>query len=251
MKRLTIAALVTAAAGMGQQAIENWALPTGMNANQTLSVIETLNQPVLNRPFSGAAVVHTTHTLEDGTHVNSTSSTVLYRDKDGRRRTETEHYINISDPVAHASLTLWPDEHRATKQDIDGYVLPEAKLATEAFSNGGQKAGKKRASGPTQNVVRENLGTQTVNGVLCYGGRSTVIIPVGAIGNDREIKAVKETWTSVDLHILVKSTDSDPRFGTSTYDLTNITQAAPDATLFRLDVPSGYDVKTVQRMQLH
>jgi hypothetical protein len=100
-------------------------------------------------------------------------------------------------------------------------------------------------------VVRENLGLQTVNGVLAYRVRTSLTIPVGALGHDREIKSVKETWTCPNLHILVKSVDSDPRFGTSAHELTNIVQAAPSATLFRIQVPAGYSVRGQRQIISH
>jgi hypothetical protein len=67
-----------------------------------------------------------------------------------------------------------------------------------------------------------------------------VTIPAGFIGNDRDIHVVNEAWTSEDLHMLIKSMNSDPRFGKSEYELTNIVRGAPSADLFR--IPTGYTV---------
>ena len=55
------------------------------------------------------------------------------------------------------------------------------------------------------------------------------------------IEVVTETWYSPDLQVVVMSKTSDPRFGESVYQLTNITRAEPDPSLFA--VPSGYTVK--------
>jgi hypothetical protein len=84
----------------------------------------------------------------------------------------------------------------------------------------------------------ESLGTQGVNGVSAQGTRTTVTIPAGQIGNDRPIQVVSERWFSTDLQMLVKSSNSDPRFGETTYNLTNINQAAPDPSLFQ--IPADY-----------
>jgi hypothetical protein len=43
-----------------------------------------------------------------------------------------------------------------------------------------------------------------------------------------------ETWTSSDLHLLVKSTS---------YELTNIVQGPPPAELFKIVVPPEYTVR--------
>jgi hypothetical protein len=96
---------------------------------------------------------------------------------------------------------------------------------------------EKATSAPTE----ENLEAQNVNGVTAKGTRTTIDIPVGQIGNDRAFQVVNERWYSDDLQMVVKSSNSDPRFGTTTYDLTNINRAEPDATLFQ--VPSDYTVK--------
>jgi hypothetical protein len=88
--------------------------------------------------------------------------------------------------------------------------------------------------------VQEDLGTQTINGVVAKGTRSTITIPAGQIGNDRALQVVNERWYSDDLAMLVKSSNSDPRFGTTDFELTNISRAAPDPSLFQ--VPSDYSV---------
>src|SRR6266852_2890768 len=70
--------------------------------------------------------------------------------------------------------------------------------------------------------VMEDLQPQVVNGIRAKGSRVTMTIPKGAFGNDRDVKVVNERWYSDDLQILLKSSNSDPRFGVTTYELTNI-----------------------------
>src|SRR5262249_54769225 len=60
----------------------------------------------------------------------------------------------------------------------------------------------------------------------------------GAIGNENPIDTVNETWFSQELKIMILSKRSDPRFGESTYRITNISRSEPDAALFQ--VPSHY-----------
>jgi uncharacterized protein (TIGR03435 family) len=66
------------------------------------------------------------------------------------------------------------------------------------------------------------------------------VVPVGAIGNDKEFHSVTERWFSPDLNLLIKSVSADPRFGTTTYELTNINRQAPDPSLFQ--VPANYSI---------
>jgi len=93
---------------------------------------------------------------------------------------------------------------------------------------------------PKYNTNTEQLAKQTVEGVECEGTRSVTTMPAGAIGNERPIETVNETWFSQELKIMVMSKRSDPRFGETTYRVTNINRSEPDASLFQ--VPSEYTI---------
>jgi hypothetical protein len=84
----------------------------------------------------------------------------------------------------------------------------------------------------------EQLGTQVIEGVVAEGTRSTITIPAGTIGNEQPIKVVSERWTSPELKVLVQSRQLDPRFGETTYRLTNIARAEPSPSLF--EVPPDF-----------
>jgi hypothetical protein len=89
-------------------------------------------------------------------------------------------------------------------------------------------------------VNSEDLGTQTMEGLLATGVRTTRTIPAGEIGNDKPIRVVTEVWTSPDLKTIVYSKRSDPRMGEQTFKLTNIVRAEPDASLFA--VPADFKI---------
>jgi TonB family protein len=86
----------------------------------------------------------------------------------------------------------------------------------------------------------ESLGKQTVEGVEAEGTRTTVTIPAGAIGNERAIQIVSERWYSQELQTVVMTKHSDPRFGETTYRLTNVSRSEPDHSLF--EMPAGFEV---------
>jgi hypothetical protein len=98
-------------------------------------------------------------------------------------------------------------------------------------------------AGLTKTIVKpstktESLGKQMVEGVECDGERAVTTIPEGTIGNDRPIETVNETCYSPELKIMILSKRSDPRFGESTYSVTNITRSEPYGELFL--PPSDY-----------
>ena len=99
----------------------------------------------------------------------------------------------------------------------------------------------KTKPGSNANEVKEQLGKQNIEGVEAEGTRTTVTIPAGEIGNERPIEIVSERWYSPELQLVVMTRHSDPRFGETTYKLTNINRTEPAKSLF--EVPSDYTIK--------
>lgn len=95
----------------------------------------------------------------------------------------------------------------------------------------------------------ESLGKRTLEGVEAEGTRTTMTIPAGAIGNEQPINIVSERWYSPELQTDVMTKHSDPRFGETTYRLTNITRNEPARTLF--EVPSDYTIKEGPAPMIH
>lgn len=92
-----------------------------------------------------------------------------------------------------------------------------------------------------ENAKNESLGKQNIEGVEAEGTRNTVEIPAGEIGNERAIEVVFERWYSPELQLVVMTKHSDPRFGETTYRLTNINRSEPARELFEL--PGDYTVQ--------
>jgi hypothetical protein len=194
---------------------------------------------------------------------------VQYRDAEGRVRTETSQpgssvMILIHDPVAGVRYQLDPVNKSAVKRAV-GTGGPAPAGGRGGRSGDASQSSAQTARGVTDtlnllnrlkaevesmttahaaqndpNVIEEDLGTMNVNGVAASGRRTTTVVPVGSIGNDREFRSVDERWFSVDLNLLVRSLSSDPRFGTTNYEMTDIRRGAPDAALFR--VPPDYSI---------
>jgi len=124
----------------------------------------------------------------------------------------------------------------------EGVKMPHPDLdQLRAEAGASQTFVYKTKPGPNANEVKEQLGKQTIEGVEAEGTRTTVTIPAGEIGNERPIVIVSERWYSPELQLLVMTRHSDPRFGETTYKLTNVNRAEPAKSLF--EVPSDYTVK--------
>ena len=88
----------------------------------------------------------------------------------------------------------------------------------------------------------EDLGEQILEGLLVRGSREIQTIPAGAIGNQRAIEIVYEQWYSPDIEAVVFTKSSDPRFGETIYQLTNVARTEPPPDLFAL--PQDYQLVT-------
>ena len=81
--------------------------------------------------------------------------------------------------------------------------------------------------------TRTDLTPAAINRFKARGTRVESTIVAVTIGNDHPLKTIAERWYSNDLGLLLHSSDSDPRFGTASYELTNIVERDPDPR-FRL-----------------
>jgi hypothetical protein len=213
-------------------------------------------------PYSGVEVVTTQRTLTNGNSINRTSQSNVFRDGMGRTRVERtiaprggaaaqtgqspRTFVTINDPVGRVMRVLDPQTKTAQEFPLRGGRAGAGRGGAGARAFQGRKGAStdvaagtgKRANNP--NVVTENLAMQTINGVQATGVRTTRTIPAGQIGNAQPVQIVHEVWTSLDLKIPVMVKTTDPRNGTTTRQLTNITRAEPDPALFQ--APSDYTV---------
>jgi hypothetical protein len=206
---------------------------------------------VTGAPFSAVAVSISTQTLADGNQISHKTQTNLFRDSQGRFRKEVtlpaigplatvgqpKSFIFINDPVASTNFVLHPDE-KIAEQMGKPYGGMKGAMKGEIKDKAGAWEAQAEASG---NFKKEDLGTQTIAGVSAQGTRYTRTIPVGQIGNEKAIVIVSEHWYSADLQLTVMSKRSDPRFGETTYTVTNIQRTEPAASLFT--VPADYIVQ--------
>src|SRR5262249_40976485 len=81
-------------------------------------------------------------------------------------------------------------------------------------------------------VSQEDVGPQTIEGVIAKGHRTIQTWATGTQGNDRPFQVVFETWISPELNVTVLTKNTDPRSGENTTRLTNIVRGEPGASLF-------------------
>ena len=179
--------------------------------------------------------------------------------------------VFISDPVAKVNYSLHPNERTAEKMPAGFnafYASPGMAATTGTIGPGGNvkialRAGAEAGAAPTAGGIApglppsvgfarrgiaestsaaktEDLGQQTIEGVVAQGTRTTRTIPAGQIGNERDINIVSERWFSQEIGVVVMSKQSDPRSGETVYKLTNVNRSEPLHSMF--EVPADYTV---------
>jgi hypothetical protein len=184
---------------------------------------------VRGQPFSAVEERKFLQVLRDGTRIETNQTNRIFRDGEGRTRVVAmDGIVTIGDAVKNFKVVLDPVKKTARRSGGAFFFL--------AFDS---PAPAQSTTGMTSETT-DIMGPQLVNGVMATGTRTTVTIGKGQIGNDRDIKTVTERWVSKDLNLLIKSVYSDPRFGDTNYQLTQIVAKEPDAALFQ--IPADYTV---------
>jgi hypothetical protein len=244
------------------------------------SMLALSTKPVTGAPYSAKVVTETVQPFADGNSITHTSTSTVYRDSQGRMRREQNinmvgpsqasgssvQFITIDDPVAGVHYTLNPNKMIATQistssttssssvSAMPAKVVPDGggNVSITYFSSGDGVAvggGRGGAGGAvsiasvaisSDNVTSESLGAETMQGLSCLGTRVTRTIPEGQIGNAQPILITTDKWYSQDLQIEVKTVHSDPRTGTTTTSIVNLSRNEPNPSLFT--VPPGYTI---------
>jgi len=201
-------------------------------------------------PFSARVELETVNQLQDGTLITHKTYNVDARDSLGRTRNEARNWINPStgeeprlirielyDPSTRTRTNLFPLTKIARQWTVAPQTPAAAPSATPAALNTSSKP----------ETSRENIGTDTIEGLPVRGVRVNQTYAAGALGNDRPLTIVTEYWYSEALKINLLTKRTDPRHGVQTVRVTDLLRQEPDASLFA--VPDDYKLvkETVQQ----
>jgi hypothetical protein len=213
---------------------------------EKLEILASHNKVVVGKPYSANSTTDIVQTLPDGNRIVQHSSSVIYRDSQGRTRREQtfpnlqsrpgETKIFIDDPVSSAAFMLEPDQKSARRISSSREVMLKLERSSDTMANV-----KLPKLDEQHDIVQEDLGTKSIQGVQCVGKRQTITIPAGQVGNERPIAIVTETWFSPDIEAIIQSSTTDPRFGQTTYSLHDVQLKDQPLALFTL--PNSYRVE--------
>ncbi len=237
----------------------------------TLEIAARTLEVVKGKPYSADTTTETVQILADGNRIVHRTVSKFYRDSDGRTRREQtfgnvdpEHpsphevKVFVDDPVSGLAFVLDPASKSADKvhrsrqflddrnAEVDGQRIM---VKSDGEEGGPGAAGRmlirfrdEHSGDPNtsvaliedekRDVVKEDLGTRNIEGVDCNSTRTTTTIPAGAMGNEKPISIVRETCYAPAIAAVVESTTEDPRYGKTTYQLTNVQLSEPSRSMF-------------------
>jgi hypothetical protein len=196
--------------------------------------------PKTGAPFTSMVRAEWTRTLEDGSTMTTWNRRVVARDSAGRIFQERRTLVptdgphepelmrtEISDPATHMKYFCFVWRQVCELQRYEMSADPQEGPAGEF--DGGKVT-----------ITREDMGKSNIAGVDVNGTREILTYAAGVIGNDRPLSVTKEIWYSpaLGLNLMVKR--SDPRYGTQTISVSEISLTGPDPRVFTL--PAGYRV---------
>lgn len=215
---------------------------------------------IKNAPFSAQVVTEYDHAGSNGNHIHRETHGRIFRDSQGRVRTETQiatlngvdslEHISIQDPILHEIIRLDP----RTKTASVFHLGEPSSAAGESHSGIPTRSGKALLLTPETSAghatfssphpgtatpaTSESLGTKTIEGLPATGTRITRTL---TDGHGDTIVAVSEVWYSRDLQMIIVSISDDGQSGHSVMRVTNIVRGAPNEKLFQ--APPDYTVK--------
>jgi TonB family protein len=193
------------------------------------------------QPYTAKQTTTHVQTMADGTINTAVTPLQIWRDADGRNRSERIHtlpngthsqFITIYDPITRISMS-WTVGDPSVSKVVNLLHLPKPVSQPTPITP--------QISPPHYPLNSESLPPQTIDGLYAVGIRYTRTIPVGHEGNDRDITTTTEVWNAQQFGIQLRYVTDDPINGKTTTETTDIQFVDPDPALFQ--PPADYQLK--------
>jgi hypothetical protein len=200
--------------------------------------------PVPNASFNGVINVERLIVQPDGSVASFKATRDIHRDAQGRIYNEVRTLLPASssappqierillyDPQTRLSTMLYPRQQRFTTTTVNRppATVPPALLYASPTG---------QSLPPSEFAKEEDLGIKELSGLSVHGVRETQTIPADKSKTGQDIVIIDEYWYSYDLSINIMIKHVDPRTGSVTMVVTQVTRTEPDAALF--EIPAGY-----------
>ena len=197
---------------------------------------------VTGKPILATFTITHGETLAGGNTISNTTTGTFARGADGSTYRDVK-FTAIGPWAASGKAQEFAYIRNVTKGTQ--YIVNVTKGTYEAFAihehNPTHEGGKGRPNHANSNneTVNDNPSGTFTDSVTktvypADDRQVTRTIPIGAIGNSQAIVITSERWYSTALDLLLEDTHTDPRFGTTTYQLSGVGQS-PASSLFTPD----------------
>lgn len=199
--------------------------------------------PIPNLPFSATVTVERSVMQADGSFLQLTSTRQIARDTQGRIHNEFRPLVPASagvtppvtivhlyDPQNRMNEYLYPARKAYQMMILN---RPPATDTTDAFASPSAQN-----TPPSQYARQDDLGFRAIEGLQAHGVRITQTLPAQVSGTGAEVVVTDEYWYSEDLRINLETRHNDPRTGSVTQTVSQISRAEPSPQLFV--VPADY-----------
>jgi hypothetical protein len=200
--------------------------------------------PIPNAPFGAVIDVQRSFVQPDGSTANVKTIREIARDGQGRIHNEAREMVPVSssktpqvrrihlyDPQTRMSAIL--DPHQKTYWTmIVNHPPATMPPSLQAASPVGDML-------PANEFTKqEDLGMSQMEGVSVHGVRQTQAIPADASGTGKDVVVTDEYWYSEELRINMLIKHNDPRMGSVTMTVTQVSRREPNSSMF--EIPPGY-----------
>ena len=189
---------------------------------------------IAGSPFSAKALLETVSRLEDGTVITHHTYNVMARDAHGRTYNEGRDWIAPDGGEPRLIRIDLYDPATKTRTDL----FPLTKVARQWLLGATTTAANLSSAKPE--IARENLGSETMEGLSVAGTRVKQTYAAGTLGNDRPLSITTESWYSPELRLNLLTERIDPRHGQQTVRVRELVREEPAATLF--EIPTDYRI---------
>jgi len=186
-------------------------------------------------PFSAKVELETVSQLQDGTQITHKTYNLDARDSAGRTHNEMRNWITAEGEEPKLTRIELYDPATRTRTDL----FPLTKLARQWVIGGAAQATPVAGTAKPE-TTREEIGTDSLEGLPVKGTRVTQTYATGALGNDRPLTIVTEYWYAAELRLNLLTKRTDPRYGVQTVRVTELQRQEPEASLFAIG--EGYKV---------
>lgn len=200
-----------------------------------------------HKPFTAVARTTLSRVFPSGIQRTVTIQDRIARDGEGRVLREqhfpwTEdpaqpvYYVNILDPKRMERIHIDPQRRKFDIRPVD------QKYAWDYVPYDGTQYRIAVKAGVSVNT--KILGNQEINGLKCWGQRTTYLYPPGTNrGNQQAVTRTWEVWYAKDIaaDVRIVTHDPDPEAGDQQTDLIDIKNEEPDASIF--SPPAEYSTR--------